>query len=355
MERNDSAARWFIGTLAAIVLLLAVFAGVCIYTDPFCHYHAPLSGYNYTDYIPYYLNDGIIRNYDFTGILMGSSMTENFKKTEADRLFGGNFIKIPLYGASLKEMNEQLQRVYERSKTPEYVIRSVDEYTLLQGEDETNYPLSDVEHLYNENIFDDVKYLFNLQILKDHTLKILNDPLPAGEPSIDFDRYCSWEHPSGKETVVSQYSVSDTPGEEAVLTQEAREKMIGNIRCNLMEIAYEHPETTFICFFPPYSICNWEIMKYTNRLHLKVELYRAAAEEILKCPNIRLFSFDAQYDFVCDLDKYSDPYHYNAAGNSALLKLMSEGVGQLTKENYQDYFNEVEKFYSEYDYAWLHE
>lgn len=86
-----------------MALLLAAFAGICVYIDPFCHYHAPLSGYDYSIVAEtvgsMYLNDGIIRHFDFDGVITGTSMTENFKPSEADELFGGKFIKVPLAGS----------------------------------------------------------------------------------------------------------------------------------------------------------------------------------------------------------------------------------------------------------------
>ena len=139
--------------------------------------------------------------------------------------------------------------------------------------------------------------------------------------------------------------------EKTVFTPEDRERVLENIRCNITDLAYAHPETTFICFFPPYSICNWEKLFTANSLHRMIEANRTAAEELLKCPNIKLFGFDNHYDIVCNLDNYKDPKHYSADINSELLKMMADGTSMLTLDNYEDYFNEIEQFYGEYDYS----
>ena len=182
MVKKKAASKWIAGTLAAVILMLAVFAGICIYVDPFCHYHVPLDGYDYSTWSNVqYLNDGIIRCYDYGGIITGSSMTENFKASEAEELFGVSFIKIPLAGGGFKEINEQLERVYARGKNPKYVITSLDDYAIEQSKDETHRDLSEAEYLYNDNVFDDVNYLFNLKVFTRYTLTILEHPLNGGE------------------------------------------------------------------------------------------------------------------------------------------------------------------------------
>lgn len=162
-------------------------------------------------------------------------------------------------------------------------------------------------------------------------------------------------YPTGKEAVLKTYDIDGSNAEEVVFTAEDRERIVRNISCNITDFAYKHPETTFICFFPPYSICEWDKLKGEKTLNWTVEAQRTAAEEILDCPNIRLFGFSDNYDMTCNLDNYKDLDHYDADINSHLLKMMSEGTGQLNKDNYQEYFDEIRRFYSEYDYTWLHE
>lgn len=359
MNKTCMANKWLIGTLIALALLLAAFAGICVYIDPFCHYHAPLSGYDYSIVVgngsSIYLNDGIIRHFDFDGVITGTSMTENFKPSEADELFGGKFIKVPLAGSGIKETTEQLERVYSRGKTPKIVIRSLDDRAVLTDKDKVLRDYSEFNYLYNDDVFDDANYLFNLELFLKYTREILSRPLPEGEQPLDFDRYCSWDSATGKEAVLATYDHYDTHAEGTNFTPEDRERIIENVRCNITDIGYRHPETTFICFFPPYSIVNWYRLQSDESLRWTLEMRRTAAEEILKCPNIKLFGFDDLYDVVCDLDNYKDVTHYNAAINSELLKMMRSGAGQLTLDNYKDYFNEIERFYSEYDYSWLFE
>ena len=353
MKTKHSASKRLVIVLLTVLLILSGFAAVCYYFDPFCHFHAPLAGHSYNNVYPYYLNDGIIRQYDFTGIITGTSMTENFKASEAEQLFGGRFIKIPLSGTSFPEMTDQLKRAYRHGKAPQYVIRSLDPFAIVMRKDEYMRNLAEFDYLYNDLLFDDIKYLLNLEVFCKYTLDVFFNRISEDEPSIDFDSYCSWDRPTGKEAVLERYSIDDFPVKESVFSPEDRERIAENIRCNITDIAYEHPETTFFYFYPPYSIVNWATAARQNTLHSFIESMKTAAEEMLKCPNIRLFGFDDHYDITCDLNNYKDPTHYCSAINSLLLEYMSENVSLLTPENYLDYFDRIERFYSGYDYEGL--
>ncbi len=356
MKTTRSTSKRLIALLLTVVLFFGVFSCVCIYLDPICHFHKPLKGYDYSTVDnPFYMNDGIIRYYDYDGIITGSSMTENFKTSEVEQYFGGSFIKVPLSGSSFSETTDQLKRAYSRGKNPQYVIRSIDTYALLMGKDEYMHDLSQFDYVYNDKWYDDIKYLLNLEIFTKCTLILLQNRLSANETPLDFDAYCSWDYPTGKENVLKGYPEAEPHTEEVIFTPEDRKKVSENVLCNVVDIAREHPETTFICFFPPYSICNWDIENSNKTLRRNIETMKTAAEEMLKCPNIRLFGFDDHYDIICDLNNYKDPYHYHYTVNSKLLKYMSEDISRLTPENYLDYFDKIEKFYSGYDYAELHE
>ena len=89
-------------TFAAITIAAGI--GVCsitAYVDPYMHFHKPL-----TDKYYYGLNnqrsqnDGITKHFDYDTLITGTSMTENFRTTEADRIFGCNSIKVAYSGGS---------------------------------------------------------------------------------------------------------------------------------------------------------------------------------------------------------------------------------------------------------------
>ena len=80
-------------SITGILLFLAGFAGITIFVDPLFHYHAPSKGLQYPLYDDVYMDDGIVRNFDYDSIIIGSSMAANFKASLFDELFGTHTIK----------------------------------------------------------------------------------------------------------------------------------------------------------------------------------------------------------------------------------------------------------------------
>lgn len=354
MDKNYADRRWFTVTVAVLVGLLAALACLCIYIDPFIHYHKPLNGYAYYSVKnEAYVNDGIIRKYDFTGIITGTSMSENFNTSQAEQLFGGSFIKIPLAGTTFCEVSDQLSRVYARGKNPEIVIRSLDPDLFIMDKDKSYHDYSDIRYIYNDNPFDDIKYLFNLDVFADYTLEILRNRLPDGQPGMDFDKYCAWECQTGKDIILSKYIEGPKAKEEKVFTEYDKKITLENVCQNLTSVADDHPETTFFYFISPYSIFYWKNLNDDKSIKRNIEAEKIAVEEMLRHPNIKLFAFSDNFDLICDLNNYKDYRHYTPEINSLILKWMSEGKNLLSPDNYHAYFDKLDRFYSSYDYSEL--
>ena len=92
MKSKSWLAGWFI-----LVTVILGMVGTWVYKiDPFFHFHKP-----YTDVYYYNLNnqrsqnDGICKHFDYDALITGTSLTENFKTSEFDKIFGVNSVKVP--------------------------------------------------------------------------------------------------------------------------------------------------------------------------------------------------------------------------------------------------------------------
>lgn len=74
-----------LGGTAAVLLCVG---GATVVLDPFFHYHKALEGVQYplNDGMERYLNDGIIKTYDYDAAIVGTSMMQNFKTSQFDSL-----------------------------------------------------------------------------------------------------------------------------------------------------------------------------------------------------------------------------------------------------------------------------
>lgn len=343
---------WGCTLLALTVLLLAVSGGLTVIIDPFFHYHAPLEGLAYPLSEQRYQNDGIVKHFDYDAVITGTSMTENFRVSELNELFGVNAVKVCFSGATFKEIDENVRRAIAANPEITMVVRSLDGYMLTEDKDAMRTDAEYPDYLYDDSIWNDVSYIFNKEILFKHTMKVLQYTL-GGRETTSFDDYSFWadDMTFGAETALRNYSW-DGEGQAAVLlTEESRQRMQENLRQNVIATAKENPDIEFYYFFPPYSVLWWQERYSAGTLSRQIALCTAATEELLQYDNIHLFSFTTEYDYVTDMDNYIDPEHYNADMNSRMLQDMRNGANQLTRENYQQHWAEAEKFYSTFYYA----
>ena len=346
--------RWCIG-FAGIVLITLVLIGILtIVVDPYFHYHKPLETLEYplNSERQRYINDGIIRNFEYDAIIIGSSMTENFKTSQLDELFGVNSVKACYMGTTYYEIANNIQNAIDNHEEIKMVLTSLDVTRLCDESDAVRddmgtYP----SYLYDGNYLNDVQYILNKDVLLEDTYGAINHTLD-GKETTSFDEYSNWMQYSvfGKEAVLASY-VRTEPAEanpEAMEEQQAR--IHDNITENVISVASENPETQFYVFFPPYSICFWDDMSRRGLVGWQTENIKIATGLLLECENIHVYAFYEETDIVCDLNNYKDIAHYSENINEQILAWMASGEHELTKENAEQYFDDMEKFYTNYDY-----
>ena len=341
--------KWFIkcmltigGTFLAAFLIFWIF-------DPYFHFHKPFSFISYRLYDERYINDGISRHFDYDAIVTGTSMAQNFKKSEMDELFGTNAVKETFSGAGYKELSQNLERALKRNKNLKTVIWTMDANAMIRDKDFQGYDEYPT-YLYDDNPFNDVSYIFNKTVWYHGVLQNMVMTL-TGQSSTTFDEYSSWDKETGYEHVMASYDrweqkVETAPG----LTEADVEMVTANIQQNFVDLVNQYPDTTFYIFYTPYSICWWDFMNQEGMINYYFDAELIATELLLDCPNVRLYNFHDKYDIITNLDNYRDKEHYGAHVNSMILRWISEGDGLVTKDNYLELFEKEKEYYLNYDY-----
>lgn len=330
-----------------ILLLIAVFT---IIIDPFLHFHKPLEGLEYPLKDERYQNDGIARWYEYDAIITGTSMTQNFKTSEFDERMGVVSIKTAYSGASFHELSRSIERALKYNPDVKIVLCSMDGTRIIYEADADEYE-GYPSYLYDNNPFNDVNYVLNKEVIP-KTLAVLNYTR-AGEKTPSMDEYGSWGYGRvyGPDAVFATLSQLPEIEEEIVLADEDRKMIRENLEKNFLELALKHPETEFYFFLPPYSICYWEAIYNTKQLNAQLEAQKEAVEVVLQAENVHVFDFSYRVDIVSDLNNYMDSLHYSPEINSEILRAISEGEGELTLENYLQYYEEIKELYMNYDYS----
>ena len=349
--------KWTIGFFIVFLTMLLGAGAATAVIDPYFHYHKPLKGLSYPLNNQRYQNNGIVKHFDYDAIITGTSMTENFKATEFDRIFQVNSIKIPFSGGSYKEMNDNLEIALAHNDGIKIILRGLDYNSFLSPADSMRYEEDFYPwYLYDDNPFNDVKYVFNKTILFGATKNVISRTR-SGLPSTTFDEYSNWmaNYTFGKEAVDGTYTRAEKADGITPISQEDYKNIRENITQNVTELAAAHPEIEFYLFFTPYSIYDWDSLNQAGTLKRQLAGEKYAIELMLPYDNIHLFSFFTEHDMICDLDNYKDIAHYGENINSRILRWMKAGEHELTEENYEAYCEEMKDFYMNYDYDRLFE
>lgn len=353
------AKHWICGWALISAVALSVL-GYCVYrVDPFFHYHKPdtdtyfypLEGESERN-----LNDGILKHFDYDAVITGTSMVENFKTSEMDSLFGTNSVKVPFSGGSYKEVNDALKTALSYNENLKMVVRCLDMNYFFDDKDRMRDDLGEYPtYLYDKNPFNDVKYLFNYDVLWERTRSMIADSVSGRTAGgiTSFDTYGRWQYNNtfGADTVFPTGVPEYDPQEEATLTEEDKETLRVNVEQNITSLAEKYPDVQFYYFFSPYSIFWWQQQVANGNLTRQLEAEKYVISLILQVENIHLFSFNNRSDIIADLNNYTDITHYGMWVNSLILHWLYTGEYQLTEDNYLSYCQEEADFFSAYDYS----
>ena len=356
------AKRWLAVFLALTLLAFLCTAALTAYVDPFFHYHAPL-----TDRFFYVIdnersqNDGILRHFDYDAVVTGTSMTANFNTSELDALFGTHSVKIPASGGTAYEIGGLIETAIRAQPKVKTVFRSIDRHLFLFGSGRLRGDLGEYpSYLYDDSLLNDYKYLLNADVAFGRAGKmLLQSTSPDFSPGItSFDDYANtMEEYVGRFGLPELESMLSYPpgkvGYPMPLTDNMRLALTESIEEGVVAPAKAHPEVTFYCFFPPYSLGFWSEKVASGEISALLEAEKLAAELMLECDNIRLYDFDCRLDILSDVNHYRDLMHYGEWVNSLILKWMHEDAYRLTKENYRQRLEDEAAYYLEADYSSL--
>ncbi|MBR5635937.1 MAG: hypothetical protein IKW81_03280 [Pseudobutyrivibrio sp.] len=348
---------WGRMTMALTIFLLVLIGGFVILIDPFFHYHKPLKSLEYKLHSEWYQNDGIARNFKYNAVLTGTSMIEMTNTSELDDLFGTKSVKIPYGGGSYYQIDSLVKQAADSNSKLKIVIRGLDFNRLVT--DSVDAVRGDVpfpEYLYNDNPFDDVKYIFNKSV-------ILNEAMYTilytenGYKTTSFDEYARWEgdYQYGLTEEMINNHLQAPKKEMLPIDEKEYKKIKENIRVNVIETAKANPDIDFYYFIPPYSVYAYDYYNREGELEKFLEYHKRAMAMMLEVPNIKLYSFMDLYDVIENPDNYRDEYHYGEWVNSTLLQCLNDGEHRVTKDNFKSYCKKIDNYYLNYDYAALFE
>lgn len=351
--------KWLIGFFALILAGMAVVGGMVIYIDPFFHYHKPQPQFFYRLNKERYQNDGIVRNFDYDAVIVGSSMVDTYKTTLMDEIYDCRSIKIPFSAGSFYETNTHLVKALDTHDV-KTVVRSLEFQMIIQEPDFLRYDLGNITYplyLYNNNPFDDVEYIFNKDVIFD-VISEMAEKFVKGEKGgmTPFDRYANYMYYSStefsKEACLEGRTSFGEPKKMREFTDEERKLVETNVAQNLVSVAQDNPDTTFYYFIPPWSTVHWGEEYEKGKLKRTLESEKLMVSMLVECENIHLFSFNMWTEITEHPELYKDPVHCTGEIHDEILAKMkaNDPAYRLTKENYEEFLDREMEFYMNYDY-----
>ncbi|WP_026509479.1 hypothetical protein [Butyrivibrio sp. LC3010] len=343
---------YFFVTVAIILILVSVLVA---YVDPFFHYHKPLNGFPYIVDNQLSQNPGMAVHMDYDSCIIGSSMTVNFHTDDFNELIGLNTLKLSYSGAYPRDDYNILSIVFDKdtyarkNNDMKAVFLGLDIPTLTAETDEIKYELP--MYLYDKNPVNDVKYLWNKDVLLEYILK----PVIQRKPSNMSEIYASWwtEDYYNLQYVMHGYEAPEPVDEEMdkeLLIPKTKE----NLEVNILPFVKENPDTVFYVFFPPYSILYWNNVITENHLEATLNQYMFAARELLQYDNVRLFYFQNMEDVVTDLNNYADYTHYNPRINRFMTECFADGSYEIkSEEEFETELSKMRKIIENFDFEEL--
>lgn len=344
--------KWTICLLISVLLLLIMAGSATVVIDPFFHFHSPLPQLTYPIDTERYQNDGIVRHFDYDAIITGTSMTENFKASELDSLFGVHTVKVCFNGTTYTEVTRNLERAIQANPNIRMILSSMEGWYLF---DEKGLMRSDValpEYLYDQNPLNDVSYVLNKEVLFLYTARVIGHTL-EGAPTTNFDDYSSWYTTFSREVALAAYDRPPKADSQRPFTDAERQNLVESLTENSVEMARKNPQIQFYYFFPPYSVLTWDTYSQYGELERQLQAYTLASQILLQEENIHLFAFFDDFETVTNLDNYIDGGHYSPDINSKILQRMAQGENELTLDNYQAYWDQIATYYRAYPYDTL--
>lgn len=280
-------------------------------------------------------------------------MSDNFRPSYFDELFGSNTVKAPFPGGKTKNFNILLELALRSNPNLKTIYMGLD-LQMLDDEDADEPRQPFPYYLYDDNPFNDISYLLNKDVLIKHTGTSVVNTL-TGIPPMTFDEY-SYRHSEDFKfgRFVRRRHFRDYTGNDSrIINSLPREELLKlakeHITLNIIPLVSSYPQTEFVFFFPPYSIVYW----YDKDTEDIVAVLQYVIEALIHYDNVSLFLPMGDPDIVTNINNYRDAGHYCASINDYLSRCFKDGTYLLTLENYQSELDKLTEMVNEFDYLSL--
>ncbi len=315
---------------------------------------------------------GIINNYEFDSVILGTSMLENTSANEASRLFGGTFVNISMSASDFYERKIVLDYMLQKKEIKRVIYSLDSDKFISQKKGYKLYPLKNFTYLYDQNPFNDFNVYMNSKFLK--CLKKFSVSKECTGDKIGLDRPGAWyksKHHSVRYggldkwfSAKNNYQIKNAfkkISSTAKKVKEGKVKSLKNIDQkientkqyvdeNILGTIKRNPHTEFILVSPPYSRMYYAMWAQYDLPAYKIHksIIKYLAHKSGEFDNLKIFGYEDN-DLVDNIAKYKDPKHYHYSINSWMLRKISKNNGLLLTSNIDEYLDTSTKKSQEFN------
>ncbi len=329
-----SAKKWIISLFSAFIAVFLILSLITYIVDPFFQFRTRDNSYVLKER---YVCEGLIKNYDYDALLIGSSLTQNFDMELYRELLGGKPLHVGVGGLNETELIDLLALSDENEKLNRYYI-CVDLYMYAyDAETESKLP----DYLMKDDIISRLKYIMSYESwfrfmpmdIAFLGMKALGVNVPeniAKETSIDNLENWEGDFPYGEKAVLDNFKSGSFAVSE-VDTNDLYNKMKERVDAFFSSVNFKDG-AEYVFFFPPYSSLYWANAQnegyYDIYLQLKEYYYSKVKER-----GFIIFDFQGA-EFTKDLSYYRDTTHFSKEINDLIIKSFADGSYLLTDESF---------------------
>jgi hypothetical protein len=341
----------------APALAIALFAPALLvaYVDPFQIFHKSYLTDMGLINNQRFQNAGLINSYlldpieGYDSVMIGSSVSTNFTSAAARsglgwnralRLFmdGGDPSQLALIlsrALDTRKVQHVLWEIHPRAYSPPRYFRPTSDW---------GFP----DYLYNNNILDDLRYIFNYDVVKLAWLATVN---PGTRPDLTPDSLgymasnplASLAHQQ-LNSAASLQGLQSTFQNRPLTAREEQNLDLSSLEYPVLEqIVFPvlsqwcNTDIEFVLFIPPISKIDYLANpKFVLR---SIYMTHTLLKQTENCRNIRLHAFDTM-SFTGDLNNYMDKMHYRLNVSEQILALMGKHENIITRDNFEKYKND---------------
>ena len=316
----------FVNKLMLVFVLFVVALALINYIiDPFQQYRIS-SWYKITGKKQRMVVPGLAKNLQGDTVIIGSSVTENFEPSYVNQVFKTDTLKLSVAGMTAHEMHYMLRILEKYNKRISHIIISLDLFALSGSPDKVRNPPLPV-YMYDDEYFNDVKYLLNWETLK-YSLRMMKQ---SNLGKTNFDELWYWGSVDFSEKAVRESIAKNTFNLSYKKEDYTSNVLYQSLESNILPYIRNNPHIQFDVYFPPYSYLTYKDMREKGWLEHALELKNMLVKESYK--NLILHDFQCDISVVGDLNNYKDISHFSPVINRYIIDSIKEKKHVITQDN----------------------